>query len=45
VVGYSIGAKQELPCMNEHTQIIKIYFILDSYYIVGYSPEKYANKL
>jgi len=31
--------------MNEHTHIIKIYFIgaLDSYYIMGYSPEKYAN--
>jgi len=44
-VGYSTGAMHAVPPRNEHTQIIKIYFILDSYYIVGYSPEKYANKL
>jgi len=47
MAGYSIGGRHALPCMNEHTHIIKIYFIgpLDSYYIMGYSPEKYANNL
>jgi len=47
-LGNSIGGRHagEVP-KKEHTHIIKIYFIgpLDSYYIMGYSPEKYANNL
>jgi len=43
-LGDSTGGKHPFPSINEHTQIIKIYFIsLDYYYIMGYITEIYET--